>query len=279
MKKDITMIRSRGYKPFACSMYQDKTLHEMLNRCIPQTNEDKPVAVFDLDGCLFDTRYRQIMIFREFASKSGVHELNFIEPHMIVDWNLRTPLQKLGLSEVKIDTFYKEMSDYWWKCFFDSDYVRMDYAMPGACEFVTKCYEQNAYVVYLTGRDHNMRPGTEDCLRGFGFPYDTDRSTLITKPEFSIPDTKYKQDALRQIRGYGEPVLFIDNEPSNVNMFAETCPEAMVVFIETDHSPKNIEVNHGIPWIRSFSRTEFFGDDDWKKFEERPLIYPSSYGK
>ena len=57
-------------------------------------------------------------------------------------------------------------------------------------------------------------------------------------------------------------------------MFAETCSEAMVVFIETDHSPRNIEVNHGIPWIRSFVRTEFFGDDNWTKFEELPLIYP-----
>ena len=79
MNKDTKMIRSRGYKPFACSMYQDKILHTMLGTCIPQTNEEKPVAVFDLDGCLFDTRYRQIMIFREFASKNGVHELNFIE--------------------------------------------------------------------------------------------------------------------------------------------------------------------------------------------------------
>ena len=61
---------------------------------------------------------------------------------------------------------------------------------------------------------------------------------------------------LDMIQGYGEPVLFIDNEPSNVNMFAETCPESMVVFIETDHSPRNIEVNH-IPWIRSFVQTEF----------------------
>ena len=80
--------------------------------------------------------------------------------------------------------------------FFDSDYVLMDCRCTGACEFVKKCYEQNAYVVYLTGRDHNMRPGTEDCLRVFGFPYDTDRSTLITKQEFSIPESKnIKQDA------------------------------------------------------------------------------------
>ena len=273
------MIRSRGYAPLSCSLYQDKMLDTMLDVCIVQDDKRSPVAVFDLDGCLFDTRYRQIMIFREFASKSGVYELNFIEPHMIVDWNLRTPLQKLGLSEAKIDTFYKEMSEYWWECFFDSAYVRMDYAMPGACDFVKKCYEKNVYVVYLTGRDHNMRQGTEDCLRAFGFPYDTDRSILITKPEFSIPDTKYKQDALEQIRGYGEPVLFIDNEPSNVNMFAETCPKAKVVFIETDHSPRKIEVKPDIPWIRSFVRTDLWEDETWKKFEALPLIHQYTDGK
>ena len=179
------MIRSRGYAPFACSEYQDQMLDSMLDMCRSSKEQlNTKVAVFDLDGCLFDTRYRQIMIFREFASRSGIFELNFIEPHMIVDWNLRTPLQKIGLSESRIDTFYKEMSDYWWKCFFDSDYVRMDYALPGACDFVRACYSEGSYVVYLTGRDHNMRTGTEECLRGFGFPYDTERSTLITKAEF-----------------------------------------------------------------------------------------------
>jgi hypothetical protein len=266
------MIRSRGYAPFACSEYQDQMLDSMLDMCRSSKEQlNTKVAVFDLDGCLFDTRYRQIMIFREFASRSGIFELNFIEPHMIVDWNLRTPLQKIGLSESRIDTFYKEMSDYWWKCFFDSDYVRMDYALPGACDFVRACYSEGAYVVYLTGRDHNMRPGTEECLRGFGFPYDTERSTLITKAEFSIPDTQYKKDALEEIQTYGEAVLFIDNEPSNVNMFHKCHSDAKVVFIETDHSPRKIEVDKEIPWIRSFVRRNFW-KEEWTSHEQLPLV-------
>ena len=132
--------------------------------------------------------------------------------------------------------------------------------------------EQGTFVVYLTGRDHNMRPGTEECLRSFGFPYDVERSILITKPEFSIPDTKYKQDALKQIKTYGNPVLFIDNEPSNINMFQQCHPDAMVVFIETDHSPRPIEVANHIPWIRSFVHRDFWRGDDWGAHEMLPLV-------
>ena len=266
------MKRSRGYEPFACSEYQDRILQRMSDLCCNKDPSVRNVAVFDLDGCLFDTRFRQIMIFREFAARHGIFELYSLQPEMIVDWNLRTPLQKLGLSESYIDSFFSEMSDYWWKCFFVSDYVRMDHAMPGSCEFVQKCYQQGTFVVYLTGRDHNMRVGTENCLRGFGFPYDVEGSVLITKPEFSIPDTKYKQDALAQIQTYGKPVLFIDNEPSNVNMFQKCHPDAMVVFIETDHSPKPIEVAPNIPWIRSFAQRKFWKGDDWQMHENLPLV-------
>ena len=69
------MIRSRGYDPFACSLYQDKMLDAMLNMCIVQDNKRSPVAVFDLDGCLFDTRYRQIMIFRALGNADAHHNL------------------------------------------------------------------------------------------------------------------------------------------------------------------------------------------------------------
>jgi hypothetical protein len=266
------MKRSRGYEPFGCSVYQDIILDKMLSMCSDSSIQNRKVAIFDLDGCLFDTRHRQIMIFREFAARHGIPELFFIEPHMITDWNLRTPLQQLDLSDARIDSFYKKLSDYWWTCFFHSDYVRMDYAMPAACDLVKKCYDQGVVIVYLTGRDHSMRVGTEEGLRAFGFPYDMENTYLITKPEFAMPDTQYKKDALQQIKKYGTPVIFIDNEPSNVNMFHQCCPDALVVFIETDHSPRQIEVDKNIPWIRSFVRRTFFDEQKWLEHEALPLL-------
>ena len=139
-----------------------------------------------------------------------------MQPHMITDWNLRTPLRKVGLSEEKIDTFYQELHDYWWACFFHSDYVRMDHAMPGAFDLVQNCYEQGIVVVYLTGRGDSMRPGTEEGLRAFGFPYDKENTYLITKTEFDIPDTQYKREKLKSQSAVTQHIYTLPNKVNAV---------------------------------------------------------------
>jgi hypothetical protein len=127
--------------------------------------------------------------------------------------------------------------------------------MPGARELVQACYERGMYIVYLTGRDDNMRQGTEEGLRMFGFPYDTERTKLITKPKFQQLDEEYKVKELAGIEKLGDIRVLVDNEPVNVNLFQEHCPQSLVVWIETDHSPREIVPNQGIEKIRSFYRT------------------------
>ena len=133
----------------------------------------------------------------------------------------------------------------------------MDHAMPGARSFVEQCYTKGMYIVYLTGRDHGMREGTEASLHRFAFPYEKERTHLITKPEFQWEDSQYKERALQEIATLGEPTLFIDNEPANVNVFKRHHANSMVVFIETDHSFLKDEPDPSIPWIRSWYRTEW----------------------
>jgi hypothetical protein len=58
-----------------------------------------------------------------------------------------------------------------------------------------------------------------------------------------------------EISAMGRPVLFLDNEPANVNKFRERFSQSLVVFVETDHSPRKDEPQPEIPWLRSFSRT------------------------
>lgn len=257
-------MRARGYSIFACSPQQDILLEKMRACAQPGT-----VGVFDLDGCVFDTRLRQVVIFREFSSRYDVPILYFVEAKHFVDWNLKTPLRTVGMTEEAIDQIYDTLYAFWWKRFFHSDYVRMDHALPGAVRFVNQCYKQGMDIVYLTGRDHRTRPGTEAGLLAYGFPYSKERTVLITKPEFSMEDTAYKTRALSQIRTIGKPVLFIDNEPSNINAFHSEEPDALSIFIETDHSPRNITPHPEIPWLRSFCMRSWHGEN-WTKFEEAP---------
>ncbi len=77
----------------------------------------------------------------------------------------------------------------------------------------------------------------------------------MVKPDFKTDDTEFKDTALKAIAEMAQPVLFMDNEPANVNKFRDRYPSAQVVFVETDHSPRPDEPHESLAWLRSFSRT------------------------
>lgn len=246
------MARARGYSPFETSPEQDQLLDSII-ACAAQ-HGSAGVGVFDLDGCLFDTRSRQVHIFREFASQTGNLDVYAVKATHFTDWDLGNTLRNAGISEERISDMLDELKQFWFDRFFTSRYVQFDHAMPGAVDLVNRCRATGLKVVYLTGRDETMRAGTETSLKEFGFPLDGDECRLIVKPDFKTDDTEFKDEALGVIAGMATPVLFMDNEPANVNKFHERYSEAMVVFVETDHSPRPDEPHESLPWLRSFSR-------------------------
>jgi len=239
------------YDPFHQSPSQVEVLATILARA--ESEGASGVAVIDLDGCLFDTRPRQVQIFRELAGQRGWDDLALIKGEHFQDWSIRNTLKNIGLSDERVEEIHDDVHAYWWKSFFTSDYVIYDHAMPGGPEFVRELKAKGTYIVYLTGRDETMRAGTETSLRRYGFPLG-DRATLIVKPDFETDDTLFKGDAMQQIRTYGNPVIFLDNEPSNVNRFQDDCPDALVVFVETDHSPKPVTPYEGMSRVKGFLR-------------------------
>lgn len=246
----VTHRRARGYAPLAWS----EEGAELLTRIVELARVRGPghVAVFDLDGCLFDTRPRQVQIFRELAARSGFDPLYRVTTDHFTDWSLRSTLTHAGLDAEWITTHHDEIRAWWERHFFTSAYVLYDHAMPGAAALVRAVHEAGLHCVYLTGRDENMRAGTEHSLRRFGFPFDGPRATLLVKPDAHTDDTDFKEGALEGIAALGNVVLYLDNEPANVNLFRRHHPESLVVFLETDHSPKPIAPDPEIPWLRSF---------------------------
>lgn len=247
--------RARGYAPMEWNAGSASVLSGVIDRIGVCANEGgAPVIGFDLDGCLFDTRPRQVHIFRELAGQRGLDALYQVAVEHFRDWSLPNTLANAGISAGWIAEHEPEVREFWAKRFFHTDYMTLDHAMPGAPAFVRACAEADGMIVYLTGRDHGMRPGTEAALRRFGFPLDMPLARLITKPRFDMDDTEFKESAMETIATLGNVVAYFDNEPANVNLFAARHPEAVVVFVETDHSPKPVEPNAQIPWIRSFMR-------------------------
>jgi hypothetical protein len=212
------------------------------------------LGVFDLDGCLFDTRPRQVKILHEAAAVFDLPGLGGVREEHFVDWSLGETLARAGVEPGWIERNLAALRKWWAERFFASSYVTYDRAMPGAPELVRAVHAADVHVVYLTGRDASMRTGTETALARAGFPFGVAGATLVVKPDAAQDDTAFKDHALDEIQAWGEIVLYLDNEPANVNLYRRRHPDALVVFVETDHSPRPDEPDPGIPWLRGFWR-------------------------
>lgn len=247
----------QGYAPTVVAVEQDGVLDRIEAQARPGA-----VAVLDLDGCLFDNRPRQVAIIHEYAAHRDVPALSAVGAEHFADWDARRTLRNAGVDPVLVDAVYADLRAFWWQRFFSSDYVRLDLPMPGAVRLARRLQQGGCHLVYLTGRDHTMHPGTAETLRRYGFPdpdgphgADGPGATLLTKPEVAMSDEDWKALALPRLQALGEPVVFLDNEPTNVNLFADAHPGALVVFVSTDHSPRPTRPHAHLPWIRGFLRT------------------------
>lgn len=242
------MQAARGYAPHFASPTQDQILGRMLAAA-----EDGAIAVLDLDGCLFDNRWRQVEIFHQAARLLQMPGLARVRAEHFRDWDLNRTMRNAGVSARDQADWAEPVRAFWFERFFDGAYCRFDQAMPSASAFVHRLRAQGATVVYLTGRDRGMAEGTLEALLRCGFPApDGQAVSLRTKPRAATPDHVFKAQAIEEIRGLGRIGLCVDNEPRNVNLFATTLPTCCTVFIETDHSPREDRVPWRIPRIRSW---------------------------
>jgi len=252
------MTSPAGHLPLSTSPRQDAVLDRIAS--VAEAAGSDGVGVFDLDGCLLDNRHRQVRILQELASQTGWHSLHRVEPHHIRDWDLRSTLTRAGVDAALMDAHYGRIRGHWFRHFFRSEACLHDRAMPGAASLVRACAAAGLAIVYLTARHEEMRPGTERSLRDFGFPLHRPRHSLIMKTGMVGDDTTYKAEASALATALGRPVLFLDNEPRNVNLYRERFPEALTVFLATDHSPEPDLPHADIPQITGFLRSSDLGD-------------------
>ena len=244
---------ARGYRPRFASPEQDSLLDQIL--AVATQHAETGVAVFDLDATLFDNRPRIIQIWRELASRADLPALYAVSPEHFVDWDHARTLRAAGIPAEQVADMMDRVEAAFFRDFFNGDCCVYDHAMPGAARMVWACYRAGLRVVYLTGRHEPMRAGTEASLLRWGFPLFRPGVELVLKPFEEHRDEAFKAEALREIRHLGTPVLFVDNEPTNVNVFHNLAPRAFTVWMETDHSPRPVSPREGIPALRSWMRT------------------------
>ncbi len=245
-------VTSDGSKPF----YKPELLEDVVKACEKLAAEKKvPVVVFDLDSTLFNNAPRNRKIIEEFAEANKDKNPDFAkavaamkDEHLA--YSLEETFKNIGVNDEKT---LKDLKKVWYDSFFTDKYVVLDKPYDGAVDYVKKLHSKGAMIVYLTGRDTpDMKTGTEASLKESGFPYGDSNSVLLTKPEKKMKDDDYKQTASADILKMGTIVASFDNEPKNVNLFKKSFPGAIVMFLETNHSPKAVPVEAGIPWFKSW---------------------------
>lgn len=215
---------------------------------------ERGIAVFDLDSTLFDNCPRQVRILREFGEAKGIPELSASSlEHWTSAWLLLDAMVAAGLPRQRAEALLPEFRDYWEPRFFHSEYCLEDSPLPGAVEFVNEVHARGARIIYCTGRPEGMREGTVESLRKNGFPAPGDpRTALWMKAGSHVGDDDYKRDVCAALAAEGQVFALFDNEPTHINGYHQSFPDAHVVHLATDHSGRPVEVNPAIPAVPDF---------------------------
>ena len=225
----------------------------ILRSALQAIRPDRPVAAFDLDSTVLVNKQRQARIVREYGERIGDTRLLACTVQAVPSWHLSETLRLCGLAEPEIANLVPGLRDFWRERFFTSEYCRSDTAVPGAPEFVRAAVDAGAEVVYVTGRPVGMREGTLEAFQRQGFPLPDGKSVqLWLKPDLADDDDRWKeicQARLKELRGLA---CAFDNEPTHVNGYKRSFPQASVVHLDTDHSGRPVEVLPEIPSILDF---------------------------
>lgn len=198
------------------------------------------MVVFDLDGTVMDNRPRTAFILQELATelREEAHSAAEILATVRVEslaYLLTESLQRLGVEHPEV---VSRAETYWKTRFFSDHYLKHDVEIAGSVELARACYEAGATIVYFTGRDLPMMSlGSFQSLRDLGFPIGIVGTELVCKADAKIPDEAFKREEAPKIARIGNVIAAFDNEPGNCNAFVEICPEADVVFVDTQHLP------------------------------------------
>jgi hypothetical protein len=245
------------YQPFHRSPEQDATLDRVLARV--RHVGARAVCVLDVDGCLMDTRHRQLHILRCWAEATGRYAVSKVGVEHFVDRDLARTLVYAGVPEAEATAWFRELRAFWAERFFDDEHVAYDAPFPGAARFLAEVAATGATLVYLTGRNTSMRPAGERSFRQAGFPLGKN-AYFLDKPDPRTEDHLHKVAYFDAIAAVGEVALTMDNEPLNINLLADRFPDALNVWLASDRSDRPIEPHAHLPVIRGFLRTSDLRD-------------------
>ncbi len=241
-----------AHPPFG-SRAQRKEQTRILRAALSAISAQRPAAAFDLDSTLLMNKVRQARIVREFGVATGDARLALCPPEAVVSWDLRDTARLCGLSAAEAEALHAEMKEFWRTRFFTSAYCADDTPVAGARAFLDAVLEAGGEILYITGRHEEMGAGTIESFRRAGFPLPGgERVQLWLKPKLEDDDDRWKEICHQRLLDLRGICCAFDNEPTHVNAYKKSFPDAVVVHLDTDHSRRPVAVLPEIPSIQDF---------------------------
>lgn len=235
---------------------RSQLLQRIAARAAERTARCPNVLVFDLDGTLIDNRPRVVAILHELGQawrKVDGRAAEACESARVehIGYGFTKTLTRLGITDPAL---HEAGLAFWRERFFADPHMQHDVETPGARDYVQRCYDAGATIVYLTGRDlPNMALGSFASLRDLGFPIGVIGTELVVKPTFEMPDAEFKHRVAPALARLGTVVGIFDNEPANCNLLLTSHPDSTSVFLDTQHAPDPPELLPGVAVIDDFT--------------------------
>jgi len=225
----------------------------ILRSALAAIRPERPAAAFDLDSTILINRQRQSRIVREYGAAHGNPRLASCAPEAVRSWDLRDTLRFCGLNEAEIAAIVPDLRQFWLERFFTSEYCKDDTPVPGARDFLHAVLAAGGEILYVTGRHQEMARGTLEAFRRAGYPLpESERVQLWLKPALADDDDRWKEICHARLRELRAVACAFDNEPTHVNAYKQSFPDAVVVHLDTDHSRRPVEVHPDVPSIHDF---------------------------
>ncbi len=225
----------------------------ILRVALAAIRSDRPAAAFDLDSTILINRQRQARIVREYGQLHGEARLASCPADAVRSWDLRDTLRFCGLGDPDIDAIVADLRKFWLERFFTSEYCKDDTPVPGARDYLHAVLAAGGEILYITGRPKEMARGTLEAFRRAGYPLpEGERVQLWLKPSLADDDDRWKEICHARLRELRALACAFDNEPTHVNAYKQSFPDAVVVHLDTDHSRRPVEVHPDVPSIHDF---------------------------
>lgn len=210
-----------------------------LENILKSCEQNKSLAVFDIDSTILDVTPRSQEIIKDFKDSSDFQKLSPEDKNNYKkidyqhnDWGPTAPMKRAGLSQLSQDIIF----NFWWSKFFINDYLCYDKPYPGADTYMQKLFNTGCDIAYLTARKkQSMYEGTLESLRQLNFPLDNNRVRCVLK-EKDHNDHTYKLDWLQNEATKYSQIFYFENEAKIINHVRQELPDLTIIFMDTIHS-------------------------------------------